>query len=84
MRSTNYNSPVDVFAFACIMMELYNLTPIFAGSNDGDQLSRIVKVLGTPEISDWPEGYKLAKTLGYTFPMEKGVNLMDLVPSLSF
>lgn len=64
LRSTNYNSPVDVFAFGCIMAELYNLAPLFPGNNDADQLSRIVKVLGTPDANEWPEGYKLSKKLG--------------------
>lgn len=54
LRSTNYNSPVDVFAFACIAAELYNLSPLFPGSNDLDQLGRVVKVLGTPDVGDWP------------------------------
>jgi hypothetical protein len=28
-----------------------------------DQLTRVVKVLGTPDISEWSEGYKWAKSL---------------------
>jgi serine/threonine protein kinase len=70
LRSTNYNSPVDVFAFACIAAELYNLSPLFPGSNDLDQLARVAKVLGTPEVGDWPEGYKLAKTMGNSSPTQ--------------
>ena len=63
LRSTNYNSPVDVFAFGCILAELYNLSPLFPGNNDMDQLTRVVKVMGTPDTSEWPEGYKWAKSL---------------------
>jgi serine/threonine protein kinase len=54
LRSTNYNSPVDIFALGCIMAELYNLTPLFAGNNEVDQLNKIVKILGTPDKNDWP------------------------------
>lgn len=57
------------------MAELYTLTPLFAGSNEVDQLNKIVKVLGTPDKNVWPEGYKLAQSKGYYFPQEKGVNL---------
>ena len=64
LRSTNYNSPVDIFALGCIMAELYTLSPLFAGANEVDQLNKIVKVLGTPEKSDWPEGFKLAQAKG--------------------
>ena len=49
LRSTNYNSPVDIFALGCIMAELYTFCPLFPGSNEVDQLNKIVKVLGTPK-----------------------------------
>jgi len=49
LRSTNYNSPVDIFALGCIMAELYTLVLLFAGSNEVDQLNKIVKILGTPD-----------------------------------
>lgn len=49
LRSTNYNSPVDIFALGCIMAELYTLVPLFPGTNEVDQLNKIVKILGTPD-----------------------------------
>ena len=64
LRSTTYSSPVDVFAFGCIAAELYNLAPLFPGSNDMDQFNRIVRVLGTPSSEEWEEGHKLAKIAG--------------------
>lgn len=64
------------------MAELYTQTPLFPGTNEMDQLSKIVKVLGTPDKNDWPEGYKMAqaksKILSYSdyyFPSEEGVSL---------
>lgn len=55
-----------------------------------DQLNKIVKVLGTPDKNDWPEGYKMAQAksmywvnLDYYFPMESGVNLAELIPQAS-
>lgn len=45
----------------CIMAELYTLTPLFPGNNEVDQMNKIIKVLGTPSKSDWPEGYKMAQ-----------------------
>lgn len=44
------------------MAELYTHCPLFPGTNEVDQLNKIVKILGTPEKSDWPEGYKLAQS----------------------
>lgn len=53
--------------------------PLFAGSNEVDQLNKIVKVLGTPDKGEWPEGYKMAQAKGYYFPTEVGVNLADII-----
>lgn len=36
LRSTNYNSPVDIFALGCIMAELYLMKPPFNGSSEID------------------------------------------------
>ena len=48
LRSTNYNSPVDIFATAAIMAELYLLRPLFPGNNETDQIYKICAVLGSP------------------------------------
>jgi len=48
LRSGTYNSPIDVFAFGCIIGELYAMKPLFAGVSDVDQLNRIVQVMGRP------------------------------------
>lgn len=72
------------------MAELYTFCPLFPGTNEIDQLNKIVKILGTPDKADWPEGYKMAQAkgnfviyLGYYFPEEKGVNLADIIPNAS-
>jgi serine/threonine protein kinase len=83
LRSRNYNSPVDIFALGCIMAELYMQAPLFPGSSEIDQLNKIVKVLGTPEQSAWPEGYKLASARSYHFPEAKPQSLSDLIPDAS-
>lgn len=36
LRSTNYNSPVDIFAFGCIVGELFEGKPIFPGTSELD------------------------------------------------
>ena len=68
LRSTNYNQSVDIFALACIMAEMYLGRPIFPGSTETDQLTRIVTVLGTPTNQEWPEGLQLASQKGIKFP----------------
>ncbi|VDP28953.1 unnamed protein product [Schistosoma margrebowiei] len=48
LRSTSYNSPVDLFAVGCIMAELYTFRPLFPGSSEIDMVFKICSVLGTP------------------------------------
>ena len=48
LRSTNYNSPIDIWALGTIMAELYTLRPLFPGSSEIDQLFKTCAVLGTP------------------------------------
>jgi serine/threonine protein kinase len=48
LRSSNYNENVDIFALGCIMAEMYLGRPLFPGTSENDQLTRIVSVLGTP------------------------------------
>ena len=59
----SYNSPVDVFALACIIVELYLMAPLFPGQNEIETMNKIVELLGTPTRNEWPEGYKMASTI---------------------
>lgn len=68
LRSVNYNSPIDLWACGGIMAELYLQRPLFPGTSEADQLYKVTSVLGTPQQSEWPEGYHLANLIGYKFP----------------
>ena len=67
LKSTNYNSPVDIWAVGCIMAELYNFKPLFYGSSEKEVLFRIASVLGSPSLSTWGEGLQLAKKIDLKF-----------------
>ena len=84
LKSTNYNSPADLFAVGCIMAELYNLKPLAAGSNENDQMYKLCSVLGAPTIEQWQEGYRLAAQCGYHFPGLPAQSLSVLVPGSCF
>lgn len=49
LRSTSYNSPIDLWALGCIMAELYMLRPLFPGTSEMDEIFKICSVLGTPD-----------------------------------
>ena len=69
LRSDNYDEKIDIWAIGCIMAELYNLSPIFPGENEFDQIHQILKILGTPTRGKWPWGYEQAESLGIQLPV---------------
>eukprot|EP00755_Sulcionema_specki_P013963 Sspe_Gene.55428::Locus_30485_Transcript_1_1_Confidence_1.000_Length_1113::g.55428::m.55428/K08829/MAK; male germ cell-associated kinase len=83
MRSTHYNSPVDMWAMGLIMAELYALRPLFPGTSESDMMFKICSVLGTPTQATWPEGIRLANSMGYTFPQIVPTPLSSLIPTAS-
>ena len=48
LRSTYYNSPIDIWALGCIMAEVYTFRPLFPGNSEVDEIFKICSVLGTP------------------------------------
>ncbi|KVI01260.1 cyclin-dependent kinase F-1 [Cynara cardunculus var. scolymus] len=52
--STNYGAEIDLWSLGCIIAELFTLEPVFPGSSDIDQLSRIFTVLGNLSEEVWP------------------------------
>ncbi|XP_018414361.1 PREDICTED: serine/threonine-protein kinase ICK [Nanorana parkeri] len=83
LRSTNYNSPIDIWAVGCIMAEVYTLRPLFPGSSEIDTIFKICQVLGTPKKTDWPEGYQLASAMHFRWPQCVPNNLKTLIPNAS-
>jgi len=83
LHSTNYNSPIDVFALGAIMAEFYMLRPLFPGSNEHDQIVKICGVLGTPSPMQWSEGHRLATKIGFTFPNFPPIPLSKVIPIAS-
>ncbi|XP_057417823.1 cyclin-dependent kinase F-1-like [Lotus japonicus] len=57
--STNYGFEIDLWSLGCIFAELLTLKPLFPGTADIDQLSRIINVLGNLDEKAWPGCSKL-------------------------
>ncbi len=47
-----YGSAIDVWSLGCIFAELFLRRPLFPGMSDIDQLSKIVSVMGRPDVSE--------------------------------
>lgn len=81
LQDRAYSAPVDIFAAACIMSELITTRPLFPGSNEVDQLFKIMSILGSPTEKTWPGGFALARKIRYTFPSVHGSGLSKVLPS---
>ncbi|CDW82802.1 cyclin-dependent kinase f-4-like [Stylonychia lemnae] len=85
LRSSSYNQTTDIFAVGCVMAELFNQSPLFPGANELDQLDQIFKLLGTPRLEQWREGYKLAQKRNIKLEemAYKKQPMKNLIPSAS-
>ncbi|EDV23130.1 uncharacterized protein TRIADDRAFT_27686 [Trichoplax adhaerens] len=83
LHSTNYSSPIDMWALGCIMAEMYTLRPLYPGTSEVDEIFKICTVLGTPSKEDWPEGYKLASSINFKFPQLVQTPLKNIIPNAS-
>jgi len=54
-----YGEKVDVWSLGCIFAELILRRPLFQGTSDIDQLSKIFGIRGTPTKKNWPDITKL-------------------------
>lgn len=79
LRAHQYSTPVDMWAFGAMAVELATLSPLFPGKDEVDQLFCIVKILGYPAETEqltsaglcdntWKEITSLSNELGLTFP----------------
>jgi|EP00669_Euglena_mutabilis_P011832 protein kinase len=83
LQSRTYNSPIDMWAVGVIVAELYLLRPLFPGASESDEIFKICSVLGTPTAQLWPDGIKLANSMGFKFPQFSPTPLSALIPTAS-
>jgi protein kinase len=81
LQDRSYSSPVDLWAVGCMIAELYTTRPLFPGSNEVDQMFKIVSVIGVPTQTSWPEGLALARKINYRFPTVAVTPLEKVLPS---
>lgn len=79
-----YGPEMDLWGAGCVMFEITSLYPLFPGSNEVDQISRIHKVLGTPG-ADLLQKFKSkgASHVSFDFPQQKGIGIPQLIPHAS-
>ncbi|PSC69315.1 cyclin-dependent kinase C-2-like isoform A [Micractinium conductrix] len=54
MGSVHYGTEIDMWSAGCIMYELLTGKPLFPGKDEGDQLDKILSVVGAPTEATMP------------------------------
>ena len=84
LKSSNYSSPVDIWAVGCIMAEMYlHPKPLFYGQNEKEVLNKICSILGTPTHDTWAKGIQQANLIGFKLPNNSGTDLANIIPNAS-
>ncbi|XP_077230213.1 cyclin-dependent kinase F-4-like [Tasmannia lanceolata] len=83
LHSSVYNSAVDMWAMGAIMAELFTFHPLFPGSSEADEIYKICRVIGSPNMNTSSEGLQLADSIRFQFPQFVRSPLSVLIPSAS-
>jgi cell cycle related kinase len=78
--ASKYDEGVDLWAVGCIFGELLNKSPLFAGDTDIEQLSLVIRALGTPNEKIWPSLTELPDYNKIEFPNYEPIPFEELVP----
>jgi protein kinase len=81
LRFPAYSSPVDIFAVGCIAAELFNMSPLFPGASEIDQMAKLCSILGAPTPTTWAQGARQASFLGVKLPPYAPRPLSLVIPS---
>lgn len=57
-----YGPPIDMWGVGCVIGEMFFRHPVFTGSSDLDQISRIVQMCGTIDETTMPGWDKLPES----------------------
>lgn len=52
---TDYKYEVDCWGCGCLLVELFTGCALFPGANEIDQFNKIIQVMGTPSLDQWPK-----------------------------
>ncbi|EGC35136.1 hypothetical protein DICPUDRAFT_18522, partial [Dictyostelium purpureum] len=78
-----YSTAVDLWSVGCIFGELCIGRPLIAGSNDIDQITRMFRLLGSPNDSIWPDYSNIPNAKLLNIPYQPYSNIKERVPNLS-
>lgn len=82
LGSRNYSTPIDMWSAGCIFAEMYTGRPLFPGNSVKDELLRIFKILGTPNVQDFPGLAELPYWKPEEFEQYQPMDLHAMLPEM--
>jgi len=79
-----YNYKMDMWGVGCVFFEVLSLYPLFPGTNELDQVTKIHAVLGTPPVETLNKLKKHSNShIDFNFPHKEGQEIKKLIPHCS-
>jgi serine/threonine protein kinase len=76
LGNKHYSTAVDMWSIGCIFAEMFNLSPLFPGDSEIDEIFKIFRLMGTPTVHTWPTVIELPDYKPI-FPDWKKVDLQE-------
>ncbi|NXC74860.1 MOK kinase, partial [Anhinga anhinga] len=77
-----YSYKIDMWSAGCVFYEITSFQPLFPGSNELDQISKIHDVIGTPAHKTLSK-FQQSRIASFDFSFKKGKGIPPLVHNLS-
>lgn len=81
LGSRTYNTSIDIWSAGCIMAEMFTGRPLFPGTTNEDQITRIFRIMGTPTERTWP-GISQFPEYKQNFQMYATQDLRQILPMI--
>jgi renal tumor antigen len=79
-----YNYKMDMWGVGCVFFEVLSLYPLFPGTNELDQVTKIHQILGTPPAETLAKLKKHSNShIDFNFPHKEGQPMAKLIPHCS-
>ncbi|KXZ47334.1 hypothetical protein GPECTOR_36g59 [Gonium pectorale] len=78
-----YNYKMDMWGVGCVFFEIVSLFPLFPGTNELDQITKIHNILGTPPPELLAKMKKRSQHMDFNFPPKEGTGVPKLIPHVN-
>lgn len=82
LGNQSYNSTIDIWSIGCIFAEMVNNKPLFMGKNEEDQLKKIFRIMGSPNLDVWEEAAELPDFNKFKYSVSEPKEMSEFVPRL--